>query len=43
MRYFLPTAEIKNYNIMVDEQNLFNKPVKNDLRAYDNIEKIAAG
>ena len=36
----LPTVEIK-YNVMIDGQNFFNQPVKNDLRTYDNIQKIA--
>ena len=28
---------------MIGGQNLFNQPVRNDLRTYDNIQKIAAG
>ena len=28
---------------MIDEQNLFDQPVKNNLRTYDNIRKIATG
>ena len=28
---------------MIDGQNFFNQPVKNDLRRYDNIRKIAIG
>ena len=28
---------------MIDGQNLFDQLVKNDLRAYDNIQKIATG
>ena len=27
---------------MIDEQNLFHQPVKNDL-TYDNVQKIAIG
>ena len=26
--YFLPIVEIKDYNVMIDEQNFFNVPVK---------------
>ena len=26
---------------MIDGQNVFDQPVKNNLRAYDNIRKIA--
>ena len=28
---------------MVDGWNFFDQPVKNDLRTYDNIRKIATG
>ena len=28
---------------MIDEQNFFDQPVKNNLRTYDNIRKIATG
>ena len=38
---YLPTAETKYYNAMIDEQNFFDQPVKNNLRTYDNIQKIA--
>ena len=37
----LPTVEIKDYNVMIDGQNFFNQPVKNNFRTYDNIQKIA--
>ena len=36
-QYYLPTVEIKDYNIMIDQ------PIKNDLKTYDNIRKIATG
>ena len=42
-RYFLPTVEIKDYNVMIDRQNFFNQPEKNGLVTYANIQKIAAG
>ena len=28
---------------MIDGQKIFDQPVKNDLRTYDNIKKIATG
>ena len=28
---------------MIDGQNFFDQPVKNNLRKYDNIRKIATG
>ena len=34
---FFPKVEIKAFNVIIDEQNGFDQPVKNDLRTYDNI------
>ena len=28
---------------MINGQKFFNQPVKNDLRTYDNIQKVATG
>ena len=36
-RYYLATVEIKDYNIMIDRQNLFNQPIRNNLISYDSI------
>ena len=38
------SSKIRNkrlYNVIIDEQNLFDQPLKNDFRSYDNIQKIA--
>ena len=40
---YLPTVEIKDYNVMIDGKNLFDQPIKNDLKTYDNIRKVATG
>ena len=40
-KYYLPTVEIKNYNVMIDGRNFFNQLVKNNLVTYQNIAKIA--
>ena len=40
-RYYLPTVEIKDYNIMINGENLFDQPIKNRGVTYDNIRKIA--
>ena len=34
--------EIKDYNV-IDGRNFFDKPIRNDLKSYDNIRKIATG
>ena len=42
-QYYLPTVEIKDYNVMIDGRNFFDQPIKNDLKTYDNTRKIATG
>ena len=41
--YYIPNVEIKDYNIMIDGKNFFDKPVKNDRVTNENIRKIATG
>ena len=40
-QYYLPTVEIKDYNIMINGENFFDQPIKNNKVTYDNIRKIA--
>ena len=42
-RHYLPNAEIKDYNIMINGENFFDQPIKNNKVTYENIRKIAAG
>ena len=42
-QYYLPKVEIKDYNIMINRENFFDQPIKNNKVTYDNIRKIAAG
>ena len=42
-RYNLPTVEIKDYNIMINGENFFDQPIKNNRVTYENIRKIATG
>ena len=41
--YYLPNVELKNYNIMINGENFFEQPVKNNKVTYENIRKIATG
>ena len=41
--YYLPKVGIKDYNIMINGENLFDQPIKNNKVAYENIRKIATG
>ena len=43
IKYYLPTKEIKDYNVIIDEKKFFDQPIKNDFKAYNNIRKIATG
>ena len=38
--YYLPKVKIKDYNVMIDRQNVFDQSVKSDMRRYDNSQKI---
>ena len=42
-RYNLPTVEIKDYNIIINGENFFDEPIKNNKVTYENIRKIATG
>ena len=39
--YYIPKVEIRDYNFTIDGRNFFGQPIKNDLKTYDNIRKIA--
>ena len=42
-RYYIPNAEIKDYNVMIDGKNFSDQPAKNNKVTYENIRKIATG
>ena len=41
--YYLPNVEIKDYNIMINGENFFDQPVKNNKVTNENIRKIVTG
>ena len=41
--YYLPKREIKNCNVVIDGKNFFGQPVRNDMRTYDDIQKLSIG
>ena len=41
--YCLPNVELKEYNIMINGENVFNQPVKNNKVTYENMKEIATG
>ena len=40
---YLSNVEIKDYNIMINGENFFDQPIKNNKVTYENIRKIATG
>ena len=42
-QYYLPTVEIKDYNIVINGENFFDQPIKSNKITYQNIRKIATG
>ena len=41
--YYLPNVEIKNYNAMINGENFFDQPIKDNKVTYENIRKVATG
>ena len=41
--YDLSKVEIKDYNVKINGKNLFDQPMNNDTKIYENIRKIATG
>ena len=35
--YYLPNVEIKDHNVMINGENVFDQPIKNDKVTYENI------
>ena len=40
---YLPNVEIKGYNVMINGENIFDQPIKNNKVTYENIRNIAIG
>ena len=38
---YLPNVEIKDYNVMINGENFFDQPIRNNKVTYENIRKIA--
>ena len=41
--YYLPNVEIKGYNVMINGENFFDQPIKDNKVTCENIIKIATG
>ena len=36
-------VEVKDYNVKIDGRNLFDQPINNDIKTYENNTKINTG
>ena len=43
LRYYLPKVEVKDDNVWIDGRNVFDQPINNIIKNYENIRKIATG
>ena len=41
--YYHPKVERKDYNVMIDGRNIFDQPINNMTKTYENIRKITTG
>ena len=42
-KYFLPRGEIKNYNVLIDGRNFYDKPINDIIKQYDEFRKYQQG
>ena len=42
-RYFIPRAEIKNYNVLIDGRNFYDQPINDLIKQYDEVRKTSIG
>ena len=38
--YYLPNVEIKDYNVMINGENVFNQPIENKKEHVKTLEKL---
>ena len=38
-KYFLPRREIENYNLLIDGRNLYDEPINDLIKQYDEVRK----
>ena len=42
-RYYLPKGIIKNYNIIINGKNFYDKAIDSDIKRYKEIRKLTTG
>ena len=42
-KYFLPRGEIKNYNVLIDGRNFYDRPINDIIKRYNEVRKVSTG
>ena len=42
-KYFLPRVDRTNYNVLIDGRNVYNQPINDQIKKYDETRKTATG
>ena len=42
-RYFLPRVKIENYNLEIDGRNIYDQPINDLIKQYDEVRKVSPG
>ena len=42
-KFFLPRANVTNYNVLIDGRNFYDQPINDLIKQYDDIRKTAIG
>ena len=42
-KYFIPRGKIKNYNVLIDGRNIYDQPINDLIKQYDEVRKLSTG
>ena len=42
-KYFLPRGKIKNCNVLIDGRNVYDQPINDIIKQYDEVRKVLTG
>ena len=42
-KYFIPRGKIKNYNVLIDGRNIYDQPINDLIKTYDEVRKVSTG
>ena len=40
-KYYIPFAEIKHFNLLIDSKEVFDQPMKNKQKAYEKLAEMS--